>query len=269
VGKIVWLDSYPKSGNTWVRFVVTSLLTGRNTFPEDNRSMFDDVNEVIPDVDDPNFSFEKYATTDRVFLKSHEALKDGEPASRARLGIPTTTPTERAVYIVRNPLDMVASTWNHLCVNQGEEPPVFADLFKAVSERGEFFPGDDQYGKWDQHVDSWTKQPTAFPLLVLRYEDLLADAVGSFQKVAEFLQIDCRPARVREAVESFSFQRLRAREDELVRLGAETRFQKKGRKAGFRFFNEGRPATHKTMLTPEQAEMVRARFARTMAELGY
>jgi hypothetical protein len=62
---------------------------------------------------------------------------------------------------------------------------------------------------------------------------------------------------------------LREREDDLVRISAEARFQKKGRKAGFRFFNVGRQGAHRAMLTAEQIETVRARFAPTMARFGY
>lgn len=267
VSQIVWLASYPKSGNTWVRFVITALLSGRDTFPDASTSMYANIDEFTPDVHYPDFSFDRYAARDRVFLKTHDRLDGGEPLTRSRSRIAlSTASTNCAVYIVRNPLDIVTSTWNHLRLDNVDQATSFEEFFRDFSECGGHGQWTQLYGAWDENVDSWTSWPVAFPLLVLRYEDLVEDPVGGFRRIAEFVGLDSRRERIREVTGRFSFENLRRREDELVNRGV---FNKKGAQQGYRFFNAGRRDSHSGALTAEQIRVVRNRFANTMARFGY
>lgn len=222
---LVWLASYPKSGNTWLRVFMANYLLNRHeplSINEVYRVAFGDsllgfYARVAGRPVDPRNEQAVLALRHRVLkaitangaannlVKTHnQNLRVGEvfliPADLTKLG----------VYILRNPLDMALSYADHygLTVEQ------VAEAIASPSNRVVPDPTNVmQYlGNWSQHVRSWT-EARDFPVLTMRYEDMHADSEGQFARVIERLGFKVDPERLGRAARFSSFKELRRQED--------------------------------------------------------
>ena len=273
MGKLIWLASYPKSGNTWLRAFLHNLLRNPDRAFDINKlasfCVVDSVAELYARVDPrpptelglegiarlrPQVHrFITTASKDDVFVKTHNL-------HGADFGVPTVTPdvTAGMIYIVRNPLDVAVSFAHHLGAGpddaiaimnrSGARTPVTADWV------GELM------GSWSEHVASWTRRPGP-PLLVMRYEDLHAEPIRTFRTAARFLGLDPPRDRLEKAIRLSSFRVLQEQER---RHG----FVEKSR-AAERFFREGRTEAWRTALTPDQARAVVAAHRVQMERFDY
>ncbi len=180
----IFLVSFPKSGNTWTRFLLANL-----RFP-DEPATWANIDRLVPD---------PTGTTKRDFdrmprpriIKSHECFDPRYP---------------RVVYIVRDPRDVVVSQYHyHRKLRKiADDSPIekFVTRFLA----GETCP----HGSWGQNVATWLYTSEGSPrFLLLRYEDLLADAARELAKVVEFLHLSASPEHIAQAVERSSADRMR------------------------------------------------------------
>ncbi|GJM18567.1 MAG: sulfotransferase [Phycisphaeraceae bacterium] len=192
---IVWIASYPKSGNTWARFLLYALMFGP---PE--RSI--DVPKRIPDLHRP-LPFDPPASGP-LYAKTHFALTDRHPK---------LAQTERAVHIVRNPRDVLLSGLNYRRLAGADEQAMPAAAYaKTFIARG----GDPQwleqgFGTWADHARSWASTDR-FPVHTVRYEDLKTDTPRELKAIAEFLSIETDGDRIAKAAKAASFDAMRALE---------------------------------------------------------
>ncbi len=215
----VVVASYPKSGNTWLKFLLADVLT-------DQDSDFERSESAIPLIGS--------GTVGSATLPGGGHLwKSHEPYSRL-VGRRCT----RAVYLVRDARDVAISEYHFLQRKgrfSGELDP-FLDVFIAGQA--------DAYGSWDAHVGSWTSgwRGREENRITVRYEDMLDDCASTLATILRFLEVDVAPGRVALAVERNSFPNMRTKElttgrfatasqsraSPLVRVGAakqwETRF---------------------------------------------
>ena len=179
-----FLVSFPKSGNTWARFLIANLI--RPSVKID----FSNVNDVIPGPEvTPN---RKLARLPRPrIIKSHQYF---DPRY------------QRVIYIVRDPRDVVVSQYHFQRKRKlvSDDTPLenFVDRFIAGQTC--------YYGSWGEHVASWvsTRHGQA-GFLLLRYEDMVADTPSELTKVAAFLKVDATQAQIGEAVTRSSADTMR------------------------------------------------------------
>jgi hypothetical protein len=183
----VFLVSFPKSGNTWTRFLIANL-----RFPNEPAT-FDNINRLLPDTT---------ATPKRVFdsmprpriIKSHECFEPRYP---------------RVINVVRDPRDVVVSQYKyHQKIRKIEvDSPI--EKFVTRFLNGETCP----HGSWGQNVATWLYTSEGSPrYLQLRYEDLIADTPRELEKVAKFLNLATSPALLAQAVERSSADKMRKME---------------------------------------------------------
>jgi Sulfotransferase domain len=184
-----FLVSYPKSGNTWLKFMLTHLLSGRE-------ADMDSDSTVIAEVGSHREAPEVLPGGGRL-IKSHE---------------PYTGPQKRfyrkAIYLIRDGRD-VAVSYYYTIVRRGLYEGEFGPFLKL------FLDGDvDGYGPWHEHVESWLSSPLATQdsLLVLRYEDLLEVPTDNLCTAMEFLGRPVDRTRAEETIRAFSADRMRERE---------------------------------------------------------
>ena len=166
-----------------------------------------------------------------------------------------------AVYIVRNPLD-VAVSWAFYAGHEDLDTGVAMLGSRRAALRGPDWPRLKQrLLDWSGHVRSWCAAP--FPMLTLRYEDLLADTAGEFARVARFLRLDGadNPTRLRRAAAFSDFALLREAEQ---REG----FNETPEWAQ-RFFRSGKAGDGRRLLSTAQVREILCVHGRTMATLGY
>jgi hypothetical protein len=211
----IFLVSYPKSGNTWTRF-----LLGNLTSP-DCRITFANVETKVPDIYGASKATLKRTPRPRL-LKSHECF---DPRYR------------RVVYIVRDPRDVALSAYHYdrKCRNISDD---FA-VEQYITAR--FMKTDEYFGTWGEHAGSWMVNPRNLAylgrlkngflgtmgswgenvqswlgarghsreFLLVRYEDLLENTHHEMTRIAEFLNLGASPQQISTAIELSSAENMR------------------------------------------------------------
>lgn len=270
----VWLASYPKSGNTWLRILLSNYLTSngqewrwdsplRGPPSHLERHRFDE-EMGIASGDIPADSFDslrrqlhaqfvgRFPGTS--FAKTHEAFfgpRDG-------LAMFPAEPASKAIYLVRNPLDIAASYAHHEHLTIDEAIEHLADPAAKAEYNDAFFA--EHLGSWSTHVGGWTQQDQ-IETLIVRFEDLVSDAAESFGKIARFCGLEIDNQKVAQAIASSSFKRLQALEDESGFRALSD--------ASRRFFRKGRSGGWRTELTAEQSKRIHSDHSEMMGRLAY
>jgi hypothetical protein len=179
-----FLVSYPKSGNTWVRFLLANLIHPNETVG------FSNINRLLPAPGVLSKRFLRTLPRPRI-LKSHE---------------PFDVRFRKVIYLVRDPRDVAVSEYHFDLKKRYIEPDVTLEQFVKRFIAGE----TSSYGSWWEHAASWIGARQGNPaFLLVRYEDLLSDSVGETAKIAEFLGIQASQERIQSAVERSSADRMR------------------------------------------------------------
>ena len=275
MGNIVWLASYPKSGNTWLRAFLYNLIENPpqpgkiahlpGYFEEESKPRwyepyappggvgaltFEQAMALRPRVHQDIANSKVRGT---VFVKTHNMFGqfDGMP-------IHNFSVMAGAIYLVRNPLDVVLSVADHFGLTTDE-----AIAFMEREETGT--PTNEEnvagfLGSWSTHVTSWTANPHP-SILVLRYEDLQDKPAKGFGAVAKMLGLDGDHQRVRKAVQFASFSELRKQE-------LASGFAEKSPNSR-QFFRKGKKNQWMELLSGEQVERVVERHFEQMSRFGY
>jgi len=273
---LIWLASYPKSGNTWARVFVSNLAAimsgnaeaadlnaiARFSHSANYQTYFKEVLGFTPTAQHADEIAAARAKVQQkiadaheglVFLKTHNALAHDRGHPLFNFAV-----TSGAVYIVRNPLDVAISLAHHGSDGLDKAIEVMA-AENVVTPVDDIFV-NEIWSSWSRHVWSWTRQ--AHPAIrVMRYEDMLADPLAAFTGLARHLQLAASPEQLALAVDRSSFERL---QDEETREG----FTEKPERAG-RFFREGRAGQWRDVLSRRQVDRVVAAHREQMARFGY
>lgn len=273
MGGIIWLASYPKSGNTWVRAFLHNLLKNPSApVPLNELNQFS--------LGDASYAwYARYTTTtpdqitqaelaqirpkvhrdlaassrDSVFVKTHQIL--GENAGAPLI---TMEYTAAAVYVVRNPLDVVLSFADHFgcSIDDAIDDMGLEGAITGAKDRNvpEFIDS------WSTNVRSWTGQPHP-KIHVMRYEDMLNTPNKTFGKLTKFLGLKVSEDRLKRAIRFSDFRTLRQLEDKHG-------FAEKSHH-GTRFFRSGKSGQWRDHLTDDQVARLVRDHATQMARFGY
>jgi hypothetical protein len=193
-----FLVSYPKSGNTWARFLIANLV--RPTEEID----FSNVNRMIPGPEVTR-NRDLMRTPRPRIIKSHQYFDPRYP---------------RVIYIVRDPRDVVVSQYHFQ-----RKRKLLADQYPLSEYVARFVAGQTSfYGSWGEHVASWLATRHGRPgFLLLRYEDMVEDTARELAKVASFLGLSSTPETILQAVERSSADRMRTLEKSQAQLFTSTK----------------------------------------------
>lgn len=271
----IWLASYPKSGNTWMRMFLASLFAGGpvgiNQLSLGQGAGYReilDANLGVATVDFPDDVVENLRPrvysqlaaekTEPLFWKVHDSFH--RTADGGWLFPPEST--RCAIYVVRDPRDVVPSQAHHRGISLDESLAILNDDGACLSLLPDGIRRQvrQRVGSWSTHVESWLAAPIALHLV--RYEDLLRDPMAVFTKVVRFLGRDDSPSAIAAAIAATSFQKLRENEEK-------EGFREKLEKASAPFFRIGRSGTWRTSLTLQQVDAIIACHGVTMRRLGY
>ena len=248
---IAWIASYPKSGNTWVRFLVHNLMYG----PAESSAS---LNVRIPPIMKQR-AFDVPAGT-LVCSKTHFVFGPSHPRADE---------TAKAIVILRNPRDVALSCLNYRRMG-GVLPPTVTDadyLRLFIRHRGDPDFARLGFGTWAQHADSWTGD-LGFPTLVLRYESMKSDAIDAATRIAAFLGVDADGPAIRAAAEASDARRVRAMEErERAHASAGTIFR--STTPGRYFVNKGAIGQRLDSVEPGLDAAFDEAFAADAARFGY
>jgi hypothetical protein len=280
---IIWLASYPRSGNTWTRAFLHSLAAVMRDPDVDeidiNRieegSVVENAAALFPRFLNKPVALASQAEVARarpwvqaalvesatgrtMYVKTHNAnaLDHGTPLINMGVSL-------GAIYLVRNPLDVVIS-YAHL---NGTDIDTMIEMMATPGfgiGRSSVNGLDRVHvviGSWSENVASWT-QPPHPAVLVIRYEDLLANPEAGFLKVTRHLQIKPTRAELRRAIELSRFDRLRG-------LEARDGFAERPQRSSEAFFREGRAGQWRERLSEAQVARIVELHGPLMKRFGY
>jgi aryl sulfotransferase len=281
----IWLASYPKSGNTWLRMLIANLssteapvdiniLPGhalmagvREIFDRllliDSGMLTDDEADVLrPRVYEEQARGATDGGEDTLgvrFVKVHDAYTltpNGEPLLAGRRG------AAGAIVIVRDPRDVAPSLAAHNRSTIDEAITFMANPSAAfsVAKYRQLTQFRQKLPRWSGHVASWLEQKD-IPVHLIRYEDLVHDPFTSFRRALNFAGCSTDDDAIRRAVAFADFAQLRAQE-------SEKGFREAPPQAG-PFFRRGVTGGWRDELTPAQVMRVEADHGAMMQRLGY
>jgi hypothetical protein len=236
----IFLVSFPKSGNTWARFLLANLLHPEQT------ATFANIHLLIPDSDTTPKRHLDRMPRPRI-IKSHECF---DPRYR------------RVIYIVRDPRDVALSQYHYhrKLMKIGDDSPI--QTFVARFLAGQTCP----HGSWGQNVITWLATSEGSPnFLLLRYEDMLADTVRELAKVAAFLSVSASREHIARAVERSSAARMRKLEESQTEECDLT----KGSRKDLSFVRAAGAGGWRSELPAALAEKIETAWGPLMLHLGY
>ena len=236
----VFILSFPKSGNTWTRFLIANLM-----YP-DTPADFSNINRLTPDPEASSKRELARMPRPRI-IKSHQYF---DPRYK------------RVIYVVRDPRDVALSQFHFYrkrgLLEDGYPPERFVPRFVA----GETTP----YGSWGENVAGWLATRQNRPgFLLLRYEDMLEDAARELNKVASFLEIPPDAERIANAVRRSTADEMRKLEKSQARLWSST----KGTRQDVPFVRAAKSGGWRTGLPEAAVAQLEAAWGHLMKHLGY
>ena len=282
---IIWLTSYPKSGNTWVRSFLVSLLynkknetnlEGLNNIPQyPLRSHFNNLLDNIDDINEVSSKWiisQKRINSDKKnkFLKTHHAL--------CKIGKFSFTNYETslgAIHIVRDPRNIINSILYHYSKKSFLEAKEFMlDETRALGKK--FDPNSPSVNQdmftvltsWKTHYLSWKNFKKNY--LLIKYENLVSEPDKEFRKITKYLNdvmhIKIEEDEIDHAIKSNSFENLKKIEN---RDGFKEAIKDKSSGEVKRFFNLGPNNKWEKILDSEIKDEIEKKFNVEMKELGY
>ena len=283
---IIWIASYQKSGNTWIRSLLCAYL-----FSKDGKFNFNLLGN-IKQFSSKNFLsssknpkkkqieiFENWITSQTLinkdkkihFFKTHNALStiNGNKFT-------DELNTKAAIYIVRDPRNIITSLSHHYEINLEEsfqflvnkKKTIFPIDFTALKVR-DSYNDVNVLGDWSGHYKSW-KNIGFCPIKIIKYEDILADTNGVFVSILEFLskfiEIKIEKNKIHESLNSTSFDALRKMEKEQGFVESTTSNKTKQK---INFFNLGKKNSWEKILDKKIVEKINNAFKDEMRELNY
>jgi hypothetical protein len=259
---ILWLASFPRSGNTWMRFLLTNLLFE----PVEESNM---IGEYIDEIIDPLYNLRQSSNRETTIFSNKPAhiLKTHMPFS---LSMPLIEKTIGAIYVLRNPLDIAVS----LRKQYYDKPKEYQQHFltygidTALQLRN--------YGNWHSHVFSWlevAKTAHSIPVLLIKYEDLVTDPYTSCLKILNWLQIERSSTHINQAIELSSINNLRKMESNEITKGKPGIFfsleQQQAIKEGWRFLADAKKNNYNNYLDEAEIQLGQSTFGPLMKKFNY
>jgi hypothetical protein len=237
----VFIVSYPKSGNTWTRFLIANLV-----YPEKNPD-FSNINHLIPDPE--ALAKRTLETLPRPrFIKSHQYFDPRFP---------------KVIYIVRDPRDVVLSEY-YFDIKRG----ALTDGYPLQEYISRFVRGDvnHPFGTWYENAATWFHARRGDPrFLLVRYEDLQSNAMDEMHRIANFLGLAAEPERLTFAIEQSSAGRMRELEKKQGHLWSSTRETRKDKP----FVRSAKAGGWKAELPEASVAQIEAAWGGLMRDMGY
>ncbi len=273
---IYWLASYPKSGNTWLRILLTNYLRNSDKPADINdldiyalgsdRETFDELLGIeSADLTRRQINYYRPLVYERMaaenseplFLKVHDSFKynsEGQP-------IFSKQGTAGAIYLIRNPLDVAVSYAHH-------QDTTIDKMIGFMNNNEANLAGSNKpstqlpqkLNSWSRHVCSWNDEPDLH-ILVIRYEDMLRRTTEVFSKILRFIGLEIEESRIKKAIEFSSFEKLR--EQEKVSGFLEKQPTAKS------FFRKGKSGSWQEILTEKQIYQIIENHRAVMRRFGY
>jgi len=279
---IIWIASFPKSGNTWMRAFLYAYLyldLDKETFSFDllkkikrfpNQNQLNDIGikpKSFEDVAKAWIRIQNHINSNKKinFLKTHQAFGNFE-----NISFSDHNNTLGAIHLVRDPRDVLISYSKHMdqTLNETLDLVLEEESKGYLNEKDKDIIGEIR-GSWSQHYNSW-KNFNIGEKITIKYEDLAEDPFNTFSKVIIFLSklfqkhsffLEVDEERIKKCIEISHFKNLQ-------KLEKSVGFDEKNKK-NVLFFNEGQTKQWKDKLDKKTIYRIEKKFKNEMKELNY
>ncbi|MDA8580993.1 sulfotransferase domain-containing protein [Litoricolaceae bacterium] len=267
---IIWLASFPKSGNTWVKLILRAMNNGGelNDINDKAASASCSSKELsvkflgnVVDTEDyfrskRNLIFERMVEASRgrrLIVKTHccHILVSGQSLIPNHL-------SKGGILIIRNPFDVVCSVMNHFGLSVSDAIELLTSNKSQIGGSTKSYP--DWLISWQAFHNSWLKNFDK-PLLVVRYEDLLLEPEVHYARIARFVSKDLSAIELQKLIASTTFEAFRDLEEK-------TGFKEKPSQAA-NFFNRGQIGYFKDLLSQKAINQIQDSLGTHMEKVGY
>jgi len=266
---IIWIGSYPKSGNTWVRSFLGNYFQPTGTMLNINELSSITTSDIRKDWFDKaaggsfsGQSFEDWiamrakvlklisqSSSGNRFVKTHSKIM---AVGNDNLISPAVTAA--AICVIRNPFDVAVSFARHLNMSHDDVIDRMVDPQSITSTDNGIL---EVLGRWDDHITSWLKAP-GLPRHVMRYEDMIDNPKAAYKGLLGFLQVRPEYDLLQKTLKATSFKALQAQEEE---QGFKERPPSMDR-----FFASGKAGGWVDHLSAAQVERIHTEFKTTIEE---
>lgn len=279
---IIWLASYPKSGNTWIRSLLAAYLFSKNgkfnfellknigQFPSSN--YFEHYNEPFLDPTDTAKYWikeqEKINSDNKVrFFKTHNALCNFNGNS-----FTNNKNTLGVIYIIRDPRNVITSLSNHYEISLEAAFEFMTEKKKAIYEKvGKNYLGFNPLFSWKLHLKSWADN-ILYPTLIVRYEDLEIKTFNTLKRVINFISTISKSKekfiseKALSSVRSCEFDKLKKLENQ---EGFSEAMTSKTNNKKINFFNLGKKNNYKNLLNQDLINKLNLEFQNEIKKYDY
>ena len=281
---IIWLASYPKSGNTYVRAFLSAYYFSENghfdfsqiknidQFPHEK--FFKQKVNNMKEASKQWMPIQRKINQDKKikFFKTHSFLGNYE-------GNIFTSPetTLGAVYIIRDPRNVLTSLKNHFSLEDDKALKMITDKKKWLMSNNGSFSSYTYISSWSNNYLSWLKN-NQFRRLFIKYEDLITNKYETFRDIIVFTNTlmnrveGVNKSKLQKAIETTNFDILKKKEISETFNGSESSF-KNWRKFHSEnknlFFNLGPDNNWKKILKSNISNEIEVNFGKEMKELSY
>ncbi len=277
---IIWLASYPKSGNTLLRSILSSYfysvdgdfnfqnLSKISQFPLKHHFMSLGVNSENDQEVFKNFIKAQKNINSEIgkvkFFKTHSSL-----CKMHNCNFTDLENTLGCIYIVRDPRNIVSSLAHHFDLSIGEATNIMLDnsrfLEKTIKNSKVFL------GSWSFNYNSWKKLNLEKKYILIKYEDLILKKKNIFLKILKFLEnlgmkFELDMVKLNKAIKSTDFNKMKMKEQKEDFSEAIVDKKTGKRKA---FFNLGPNNDWRMILDKKNIDKIEKNFEKEMVELGY
>jgi hypothetical protein len=237
----VFLVSYPRSGNTWLRFMIANLLNPHES------TTFLNIDRRVGDI----------------YTRSQEALLQLPRPRILKSHEPFEPRYKRVIYVVRDPRDVVVSYYHWKRKRRAIPDCYPIEEFVSLFVKGEI---DPNLGSWTQNVGTWLTARQKTPgFALVRYEDLVEDAQQQLARIAQFLKCQVTPDQLRRAISLASVEQMQ----DLERQQAQLWKGSKGFRQDILFVRQGRAGSWRSELPASSLSEIERTCGPVMMALGY
>ena len=242
------ITSYPKSGNTWMRYIIYELFFNPKNHENDNSL---NIKKFIPDLHkiqlkNNQLILDEDLKNKKIFIKSHFTFDQMK-----------NFPMDKIILIVRNPLDVFVSLYNYYGLDDKNK-----DRYVDEFAQNHTLPGLNKfdYPSWSEHLIKWLD--SKLNICLIKYNSLIDDFDNEISKLSNFLNLSLDQKKLKLLKINTSFSKLKSIEKKEKETKSEG-FFKDEPVAKFKdryFMNIGKKDSYKNFLNDAQTSKLKDSF---------
>ena len=280
---ICWIASYPKSGNTWLRTLISSYYYSKDGFF--SPKLLKNIGQFPEKIHFEGFNYksEIIADTSRLWIKAQEKINQDKKIKFFKThniygaingnNFTDNKNTVACIYVVRDPRNVITSLKNHYELKYDDALEFMTSERRYIYDhaKGKDYSDFQFISSWEKNFRSWKNQDS-FPIKFIKYEDLLNETFFVFKDVIEFIdkvfnnKNSFSKKKAQNAIQSTSFNKLKLHEE---KFGFSESVISRADNNKIPFFYLGPDNNWKKFLDKNLQDKVNSIFHQSLIDLSY